>query len=270
MAPEDIQDFFENHCTWKFAKTMPQWPHWYTLRVNCDDRIFWDDIVRYIRRYGYPQAFYHKVFMRFNINGWQYWTTDGSLLEQNLINRAKLGTETRYDQAASDYDKMFADESSRAEESELLETLGPLNGSVLDIGCGTGLLLRHRANDIEPENYMGIDPSRSMLKILADNFPQYSQRLRAVNAESFIWKGKFDNIIAFFSASYVGDFDCFTRYWSRKGRMLLIFYAPNYSPKSHLLLERPPRFWTYSLGELRATFSGADIFEFGNYLVVLQ
>ena len=38
---------------WKFAKSMPHWPHWYVLREDGSAREF-DFVNRLIKKFGYP------------------------------------------------------------------------------------------------------------------------------------------------------------------------------------------------------------------------
>ena len=68
---------------------------------------------------------------------------------------------SQYDKIASKYDTLFRDETSLVENREVGQMLPPLNGSILDIGCGTGLLTE--IAEIDPQEYLGIDPSKGML-----------------------------------------------------------------------------------------------------------
>ena len=59
IAPEDlerIRTFIAGH-RWVFAKTMPHWPHWYTLRkeAQSDEEFLW--LVAFIRDHGYDERF---------------------------------------------------------------------------------------------------------------------------------------------------------------------------------------------------------------------
>ena len=64
---------------------------------------------------------------------------------------------SQYDKIASKYDTLFRDEMSLVENREVGQMLPPLSGSILDIGCGTGLLTE--IAKIDPQEYLGIDPS---------------------------------------------------------------------------------------------------------------
>ena len=45
--PEFIKAFISQEC-WTFAKTMPQWPHWYLVRAKCDDDTFRNSFLLFI------------------------------------------------------------------------------------------------------------------------------------------------------------------------------------------------------------------------------
>lgn len=60
---------------------------------------------------------------------------------------------SQYDDIASKYDTLFRDETSLVENHEVGEMLPPLNGSILDIGCGTGLLAE--ITNVDPQDYLG-------------------------------------------------------------------------------------------------------------------
>lgn len=82
---------------WQFAKTMPQWPHEYTVRAWRPDleREFFDVVVL-IRSDGivkpWPRdvatpRYYHAYL---ELDGWEYWTMDEPVPETTVINRALL------------------------------------------------------------------------------------------------------------------------------------------------------------------------------------
>lgn len=80
---------------WQFARTMPQWPHEYTVRTWRPELAteFFDFVVL-IRREGTvkpwpPEAAtprYHHTYLP--VDEWEYWTMDGPVEEKTLINRA--------------------------------------------------------------------------------------------------------------------------------------------------------------------------------------
>jgi hypothetical protein len=81
----------------QFAKTMPQWPHEYTVRTWRPDleREF-VEFAMLIRRAGVVKAWprdaarprYHHAY--FELDGWDYWTMGSPVPETTVINRARL------------------------------------------------------------------------------------------------------------------------------------------------------------------------------------
>jgi len=82
---------------WQFAKTMPQWPHEYTVlkwQPDLADEFF--AFVALIRTDGSvkpwpadsPTPRYHHTYLA--IDGWDYWTMDDNVADTELINRARL------------------------------------------------------------------------------------------------------------------------------------------------------------------------------------
>lgn len=82
---------------WQFAKTMPQWPHEYTVREwRPDLEETFEAFARYTRSEGVvkpwpadsPTPRYHHRYLA--IDGWDYWIMDGTIEETGVINRARL------------------------------------------------------------------------------------------------------------------------------------------------------------------------------------
>ncbi len=171
---------------WQNAKRGPS--HQYTVRVwRPENDHNFIRFVQLIRTYGHPENFYSKVYIYYAIDGLKYWTMGSPIPETEVINRAPINTfygiqnslkpkddaeETVYDQLASIYDERYQDENSLAENDVVEGVLrGAIKGSVLDIGCGTGLLLELLS--IAPKNYLGIDPSQGMMNEFIRKFPNY-------------------------------------------------------------------------------------------------
>lgn len=74
---------------WRFAKTMPQNPHEYTVRKGIDDASF-VEAVMFIRLHGYLVPFGGRDYTGLDVEGWYYWTMGNSLDVTKIINRKRL------------------------------------------------------------------------------------------------------------------------------------------------------------------------------------
>lgn len=82
---------------WQFAKTMPLWPHEYTVRDwRMDLEPDFEAFVELIRRDGIVKPWprdsktprYHHPYLE--VAGWEYWSMGEPLPETTVINRARL------------------------------------------------------------------------------------------------------------------------------------------------------------------------------------
>lgn len=71
----------------KFAKSMPKIPHYYTLRETWDDATFADAVLA-IRNYGVPRKFGNRMYIYYDFDGYTYWTMGDTIENTILINRA--------------------------------------------------------------------------------------------------------------------------------------------------------------------------------------
>jgi len=99
MTPEELTKHLESH-DYRFAKTMPQIPHFYTLRKNWEDDKLFEGVVQAIRDLGEirpwpapPKKPWHK-HSYFDAGEWSYWSMGAPLDKTILINRAKTHQET--------------------------------------------------------------------------------------------------------------------------------------------------------------------------------
>lgn len=124
---------------WTYAKTMPQTPHYYTLRKNMKDKDF-VDIVLKIREIGIKETFGKYTYVYFYANGFKYWTMGASINKDGkphttLINKADANYITQYDDIAEAYDLMFQKPEFENENIELIKLLGiEETDEILDIG----------------------------------------------------------------------------------------------------------------------------------------
>lgn len=174
---------------------------------------------------------------------------------------------SQYDDIAVKYDDLFRDESSLVENREVGAMLPPLNGSILDIGCGTGLLTE--VYNIDPQDYLGVDPSIGMLTQFKKKHPEFTERL--VN-EPFTGKNidckQFDNIVAMFgSPSYLAKYALLAISKS-KARKFLMFYKKDYHPVTYERCDVEFSHNVYSNNTLAQLFGEENISEYHNYIIV--
>jgi hypothetical protein len=89
MTPGEVQKFIDNS-RWKYAKSMPQMPHWYTLRACAPDESEFERFVLHIRAVGYKEKFGRTWYTYLNVGEWKFWTMGSPLDQTVLINRAKI------------------------------------------------------------------------------------------------------------------------------------------------------------------------------------
>lgn len=144
-----------------------------------------------------------------------------------------------YDEFAKSYDDHYASAEFQEEDQSLFKIVSPwIRGKVLDLGCGTGLTLSY--NDINPDDYLGIDPSAGMLAKLQAKFPGYV----TVNSTFEQWNetyqgSKFDSILGLFGAPAYFAKESYSQVLERltpKGHYFLMFYKPGYFP-AHIYTE---------------------------------
>ena len=77
---------------WIYAKTMPEHPHWYTLRKDWQFENInqFSDVVQFIRDNHNVEYFYKKTMQRMNIDDYKYWSMGSALEKTILINRALI------------------------------------------------------------------------------------------------------------------------------------------------------------------------------------
>ncbi len=160
--------------SFRFAKTIPEKPHFYTVRVNWPEDEF-EEVVEMVQTYGYRRRYGNRQYYRsLTLNGHYYWTMGWPPAKTTILNRARMHYETPYDEVAHQYDQAMVNDHGG---EPLLALLGDLTGQrILDVGCGTGWLLRN-CPDIRPQNYCGIDLSENMLRVCASRNPLFADRL---------------------------------------------------------------------------------------------
>ena len=196
---------------YRFARTMPGAPHSYTLKRTWHSEEEFVDALRKMRAVERIEEFFRGYwYRRFNANGYKYWTM-GASLDHILINRAiHAPLFDPYTAIADSYDLgIHKEEADVTRSQQVYDSLKVEQGAeILDIGCGTGTLVDFRFRHIQPENYIGVDPSRGMLGVFGDKHPEFRGRLIRTPFEDY-WpkpRQKFDLVVALFGApSYFGE-----------------------------------------------------------------
>jgi hypothetical protein len=73
-----------------YAKTMPKFPHFYTLRATWESGEQFEEVVQFIRDKGKAERFFSKILIYFYHDGYKYWSMGSPLKDTILINRAKV------------------------------------------------------------------------------------------------------------------------------------------------------------------------------------
>ena len=155
---------------------------------------------------------------------------DGSI-RLTLINRTQNHYPSDYDDIASTYDTMFTGKEYKEEDAHVIDMINICEGdSVLDIGCGTGLLLDY----LDIHDYVGIDPSIKMLNEMQKKHP-YAFTINT-DFEHFYTHKKFDKIVALYGvASYIEPqtIERVKEFLNDDGRAFLMFYKNGYKPVTY-------------------------------------
>jgi hypothetical protein len=87
--PEFLREFIASQ-TWTFAKTMPQWPHWYVVRGKGPSEEGFARFVQHIRSFGYDEQWHHHNHRYLDFEGQKYWTMGFVYSVTIIINRCDL------------------------------------------------------------------------------------------------------------------------------------------------------------------------------------
>jgi len=74
---------------WKFAKSMPQWPHWYVFREDGSAREF-DFLDRLIKHFGYEDSWGKRTDSYLVIGKFKYWVIEDVLNRAAPISNAEV------------------------------------------------------------------------------------------------------------------------------------------------------------------------------------
>jgi SAM-dependent methyltransferase len=167
-----------------------------------------------------------------------------------------------YDQIAGDYRGLFSGAEFIREDEEVFDLLCYQGGSVLDIGCGAGLFLDY----VNPDEYLGIDPSIEMLDKLLGRYPDEVAFWSSF--EKYVPESRFDLVVSLYgSMSYVNPTAIGKLHRSLSevvGRYFLMFYKPGYAPTTHAHIKNPPPIFDLNMD----LFPGATVVDFSSYSII--
>lgn len=301
VTPEDhkwaLQALSDPALEWIFAKTMTDFPHEYIVhpRTKGFSREDYERAARVFRTFGKPGKFhsYTRLYLHDQEAGYRYWSMDDRVEDTDLINRAPIdvvygtqdapdtepthGEHTFYDTIASEYDRLRTTPSDIKENmllrrliNELFPSYAP---SILDIGCGTGLLLDLKV--ASPSIYTGVDPSKGMLNHLVAKHPKI-KKLIPSTAEEALLGGRvselsfpYELVVALFgSASYLTMDALEAMVYASNGKAIFMVYEEGYAPSYYEEAgEKPPEIWNATrkkVIELQREFGG-DLFKIGKF-----
>ena len=170
----------------------------------------------------------------------------------------------QYDAIAEKYDSLFADKESIKENEQVASMLLAVKPPVMDIGCGTGLLVD--LLNVKASDYIGVDPSKKMLAVFHRKHPEH----KLLNMP-FEWLDSnevdYNMAVALFgSASYVRESSLEKLPSSRM--VFLMFYKEDYHPVTYERAGCELEHYVYPKGKLKEIFPECSIKEFGNYNIV--
>ena len=76
---------------WQYAKTMPRWPHWYTVK-DWADRTQFEEMCRFIASNGVVRKMAKWTRPYLDVDEYYYWTMGAAPEDTTIINRALYGT----------------------------------------------------------------------------------------------------------------------------------------------------------------------------------
>jgi SAM-dependent methyltransferase len=274
MTPQEVGELLERQ-QYKFAKTMPWLPHWYTLKKTWDDGDQYRRVIAWILRNGELRVWGKNRSIRryFDFGDYRYWPMTTDPAQSILLNRAVISTDTSrpwqppldhpYDDVAGSYDNLWGTPDALEEDKQIMSMLAYNGNSVLDIGCGTGLFLDHHP---DAQSYFGCDPSMAMLNRLTAKHPDaivypltFEECLPALNGT------KYDYVISLFgSPSYINPRSLakIDSILKPDGRLFLMFCSPAYSPVTHDYINSPPSLYVHHF------MAYGTVSTFGNYTIV--
>ena len=172
-----------------------------------------------------------------------------------------------YNEKAQVYDDTYDAAYYKAEDEDLFRRIQAMRigSTVLDIGCGTGILLDYIS--VDPKDYVGIDPTHNMLTQFADKHPGYTTVETPL--EHFETAEVFDTVVALYgSPSYIdpAQYEKISDRVRSGGALCLLFYKPGYFPRNYTEAELATMEGRIDYNKIVALGSHAYIFN--NYVMI--
>lgn len=273
ILPDQLVENLER-AAYQYAFTMPNIPHYYTVAKTWAD--YKDEVSQEIswtvwemRKHDVMRPFMDREQHYLDVNGFSYWTMGPRDQDDFLINR-QYSTHGAYDSPFDAVAHRFDDSDKPwrevKAEREALYALARPSGRVLDIGCGTGLLVDYCYREVDRERYVGIDPSAGMLAKFALKHPDYKAdaTLLRTTFEDYETPLRFDTIVAMAgSGSHVTGVDVVAKarhLLAPGGRAFLMFYRDPAAAFERMGLREPTALALTPEGA--APEGGYDVLEF--------
>lgn len=130
-----------------------------------------------------------------------------------------------YEATALVYDGIYEDGRSRAENAIVKRALRRAicdDSRVLEFACGTGLMLDLIGHD--PDLYLGLDASPSMLGVARSKHPRHAFEVEDMNEYAAWAVSSSDVVVCLFALGYADDLTytlrCFRDYMASSGRLV--------------------------------------------------
>lgn len=137
-----------------------------------------------------------------------------------------------YDRLAPEYDDRYSSDACRLENQQVagwLDVDDLDQRTVIDVGCGTGLLIDLLGHRISPERYRGVDPSAGMLARFKEKHPEYAERVICERFETADLEPA-DMIVSLFGAPSYLDPTSVPRLTDLGDTGMIMFYRRGYLP----------------------------------------
>lgn len=255
--------YYIKSCRWTWSKTMPLMPHEYIVRGRylTDDQFV--EFVQAIRTYGRREKWGRYNHEYLYIDGYKYWTMGSPIEQTRIINRAKVFNE--YDGIAGIYDGLFTGNGYPDEDREVAGMIEWDNEPILDIGCGTGLLIS--LLNVPESLYMGIDPSGNMLARLKQKYPLHPVKQTPFE-QMAIASPEYYAVALYGSPSYI--IPQYLKGINQFKRHFLMFYKPDYYPVTYEKTGVKFAHYRHTEADLQIIFPKSKIIDFNNYLIVIK